>query len=64
MNDPLTEHLAAIRRIRAERLEELMRDMEQRKLKANQDPSTNGSRQQDTPSELPQESSRPARPGR
>jgi hypothetical protein len=64
MNDPLTEHLAAIRRIRAERLEELMRDMEQRKLKANQDPNTNGSRQQDTPSELPQESSRPARPGR
>lgn len=41
MTDVLTEELAAIRRIRMDRLKELMRDLEERSRNAREQPSTN-----------------------
>jgi hypothetical protein len=43
MTDVLTEELAAIRLIRAERLRQLLRDLEEGRLNPNREPGTRGS---------------------
>ena len=43
MSDMLTEELEALRRFRRERLEELMRNLEERRLASNEEPDMSGS---------------------
>jgi hypothetical protein len=59
MGDILTEELAAIRRIRMERLKELMRDIEERQRASNGGPGANGSGSDEASPETPPASSRP-----
>ena len=61
MSDILTEELAALRRFRERRLKELMRDLEEGRLKLSQEPRTSDSRSNETPSEKLPASSSPAR---
>jgi hypothetical protein len=61
MSDILTEELVAIRRIRERRLQELMRDLDEGRLKSSQEPGTNGSRRDEAPSATPPASFSPAR---
>lgn len=61
MSDPLTEHLAAIRRIRAERLEELMRDLEEGRLNSSSGRDTSEAGAHEAPSEISPTSPDPAR---
>lgn len=64
MRDPLTEDLAAIRRFRTRRLEQLLRDLDKGRLKSRLARNTSGSRSDGASSGEPPRGLGPTRPER